>query len=135
MRHAQKAGLVLGLLASAISPGLGQPAKRAPVTTTPHFVFYSDFEPNLNDALINVGIARKFRKPQLFHDGDEAACFNKLAAPVRSAWERAADYYAEIISPSGSNSHERYLLRVQLAGLTEELKDADARQFVDIVPR
>jgi len=133
MRNARTAGLILGLLLSATRLGVGQPARRAPVTTTPHFVFYSDVETNLNDALINVGVARRFRRPQLFHDGDEVACFNKLPSPVRAAWERAADYYAEIISPSGSNSRERYLLRVQLAGMTDELKDADARQFVEIV--
>jgi hypothetical protein len=132
MRDARKAALILGLLLSAANLGLGQPSRRAPLAATPYFAFYSDFETNLNDALINIGVARKFRKPQLFHDGDETACFNKLPAPVRSAWERAADYYAEIISPSGSNSRERYLLRVQLAGLTEELQDADARQFVEL---
>jgi hypothetical protein len=132
MRNAHKAGLILGLFLSVISAGLGQPSKRVPVASTPHFAFYSDFEANLNDALINVGAARRFRKPQLFHDGDEVDCFNKLPPSVRSAWNRTADYYAEIISPSGSNSRERYLLRVQLAGLDEELKDPDARQFVEI---
>src|ERR1051325_4627566 len=91
MKDACRAGLILGLLLSAASLGLGQPSKRAPLAATPHFVFYSDFETNLNDALINVGLARKFRKPQLFHDGDEAACFGKLPAAVRAAWERAAD--------------------------------------------
>jgi hypothetical protein len=133
MKNAHKTGIILGLgvLLSTASACFGQ-SSRMPVATTPHFVFYSDFDANLNDALINAGVARKFGKPQLFREGDEAACFLKLPVSARSAWERAVDYYAEIISPGGSNTRQRYLLRVQLAGYDEELKDADARQFVEI---
>lgn len=132
MPSAHNIGIVLVLAFSLATAGLGQAAGRAPVVTTPHFVFYSDFDTNLNDALINAGVARRFHKAQLFHDGDEAACFSKLPAEVRSAWEHALDYYAEIISPTGSNSNQRYLLRAQLAGFDDALNDADGRQFVEI---
>jgi len=133
MTNLYKIGVIAGLaiLLSTASFCLGQPS-RTPVAATPHFAFYSDFDVNLNDALINAGVARKFRKPQLFHAGDEVDCFGKLPAYARSAWERAVDYYAEIITPGGSNSRQQYLLRVQLAGFDEELKDADARQFVAV---
>src|SRR5262245_50024465 len=123
---------VLTPLLLAGSLCFGQAAHRVPVASTPHFAFYSDFETNLNDALINTGVARRFHKPQLFHDGDESACFGKLPPAVRAAWDRAADYYAEIISPAGSNSQQRYLLRVQLAGLDDELKNDQDRQFVEL---
>ena len=134
MRRTSKAGVVLGLgmllFASHASPGQGR--ARAPVVTTPRFAFYSDFEPNLNDALIAAGVARKPGKPELFHSGAEAPCFDKLPESARAAWNGAVDYYAKIISPSGSNARQQYLLRVQLAGFDEELKDDEARQFVEI---
>lgn len=123
--------LWLGILLSATSVCLAQ-SPRTPFAATPHFAFYSDFETNLNDALINAGVARKFHKPQLFHDGNEVACFCKLPAFERSGWERAADYYAEVIAPTGTNSQERYLLRAQLAGWDDAFKNEEDRQFVEI---
>ncbi len=102
---------------------------RVPVAATRHFLFYSDFEPNLNDALIAAGVARRFRKPELFRDGVEAGCFAALPEPVRAGWDGAADYYTRIVSPSGSNSRERYLIRVQIAGFDEEFRDDADRQF------
>ena len=58
-------GLVLSFLTACASTTpratLGQAPARTPVVTTPHFAFYSDFDTNLNDALIAVGVARKFR--------------------------------------------------------------------------
>ena len=131
-----KAGVLLGLgvLLSTPSASLGQAPERTPVVTTPHFAFYSDFDTNLNDALIAAGLARKGGKPQLFHSGaeDEVSCFGKLPPSVRAAWDRAVDYYAEIISPADWTDRQQYLLRVQLAGFTEELTDAGDRQFVEI---
>lgn len=123
--------LWLEIMLSATCACLAQ-SPRTPFASTPHFAFYSDFETNLNDALINAGVARKFHKPQLFHDGDAVACFGKLPAFERSAWERAADYYAEVIAPTGTNSQERYLLRAQLAGWDDALKNEEDRQFVEI---
>lgn len=129
-----KAGVILGLgvLLFAPSASLGQAPERTPIVTTPHFAFYSDFDTNLNDALIAAGLARKGDKPQLFHSGAEVACFDKLPPSVRAGWDRAVDYYAEIISPADWTDRQQYLLRVHLAGSTEELKDAADLQFVEI---
>jgi hypothetical protein len=134
MRITSKAGVILGLEMALFSShaGFGQAGVRIPVVTTPRFAFYSDFEPNLNDALIAAGVARKPGKPELFHSGAEASCFGKLPESARAAWDGAVDYYVKIISPAGSNSRQQYLLRAQLAGFEEELKGDEARQFVEI---
>jgi hypothetical protein len=134
MRRTCRAGVILGLgmLLSAASASLGQASERASVVTTPHFAFYSDFDTNLNDALIAAGVARKGDKPQLFHSGAEVSCFDKLPPSVRAAWDRAVDYYTEIISPADWTDRQQFLLRVQLAGFNEELKEAGDRQFVEI---
>jgi hypothetical protein len=110
----------------------GHAPARTPVATTPHFAFYSDFDTNLNDALIAVGVARKFRKPELFRSGAEVSCFDKLPPSARAGWEGAADYYTKIISPSAFGDRQQYLLRVQLAGIDEEWKKPEDRQFVEI---
>ncbi len=120
------------MLLSAPGASLGQAPDRTPVVTTPHFAFYSDFDTNLNDALIAAGVARKDGKPELFHAGDEVACFGKLPPSVRAAWEGAVNYYKEIISPASWIDRQQYLIRVHLAGFDEELKAAEDRQFVDI---
>jgi hypothetical protein len=124
--------LGLAMLVVALPRSLAAGPVRAPIATTPHFAFYSDFEVNLNDVLINAGVARRFRHPELFHDGADVACFGKLPPALRAAWNRALDYYAEIISPAGSNDRRQYLIRVRLAGFTDEREDAAERQFVDI---
>ncbi len=129
-----KAGIILGwgMLLFAPCASLGQPPERTPVATTPHFAFYSDFDTNLNDALIAAGAARKGGKPELFRAGDEVACFDKLPPSARAAWNGAVGYYAEIISPADWIDRQQYLIRVHLAGFDEDLKDAGARQFVEI---
>lgn len=123
--------LAAGMLLAA-SAALGQSPERAPVVTTPHFAFYSDFETNLNDALIAAGLARKGGKEELFRAGAEAACFDKLAPSVRAGWNGAVSYYAEIISPADWIARQQFLIRMHLAGFDEELEDDAARQFVDI---
>ena len=120
----------MALLAPDASPG--QIAPRTAVLTTPHFAFHSDFEPNLNDALIAAGLARKAGKPEIFHAGLEAPCFAGLPESARAAWDGAVDYYARVISPSGSNSQPQYLVRVQIVGFDEELKEPENRQFAEI---
>ena len=90
----------LGLLLLATRATRADAPGRTPVSTTPHFAFYSDFDTNLNDALIAAGVARKKGKPELFHSGDEVACFDKLSPSTRAAWDGAADYYAKVISPA-----------------------------------
>ena len=107
-------------------------AERTPVATTPHFAFYSDFDTNLNDALIAAGLARKGGKDELFRVGAEVACFEKLPPSQRAAWNGAVSYYAEIISPNDFSSRQQFLLRMQLAGFPEELKDDAAREFAGI---
>ncbi|HEX4964529.1 MAG TPA: hypothetical protein VF173_27180 [Thermoanaerobaculia bacterium] len=134
MRRTNQAGVILGLgmLLFSSRPSLGQVPERTPVVTTPHFAFYSDFDTNLNDALIAAGVARKGGKPELFHAGDEVACFDKLPPSARAAWNGAVAYYKEIISPASWSDRQQHLIRVQLAGFDEELKDAEARQFIEI---
>lgn len=134
IRETNKAGIIfgLGILLFAPCMSLGQASKRTPIATTPHFAFYSDFDTNLNDALNAAGVARKAGEPELFHSGDEMPCFDKLPPSARAGWDRAVDYYTEIISPASWNARQQYLLRVQLAGYDEKWKDAGARQFVEI---
>jgi hypothetical protein len=109
------------LLASDAVQGV-QPATRTPVLTTPHFAIYSDFDTNLNDALIAAGLARRGKKPELFHAGAETACFEKLTPPVRTAWDTAVDYYTKVVSPAEWNAKEQFNLRLQLAGFASEWK-------------
>jgi hypothetical protein len=122
-----------GMLLVAPSMAMGQTPARTPIAATPHFAFHSDFNTNLNDALIAAGIARKAGRAELFRSGPEASCFDRLPPPVRAAWDRSVDYYAEIISPTEWTAPEQFRLRVHLAGFDGELGDADSRQFVDIV--
>lgn len=105
---------------------------RVPVAATPHFAFHSDLATNLNDALIAAGAARKRGEPELFHSGAEEACFGELPPSVRSAWDRAVDYYGEIVSPANSFARQQYLLRADLAGFGDLSDDAGARRYVDI---
>ena len=141
MRRTYKAGVILGLGLLLFVPrtSFGQVpgrvperAPRAPVAATPHFAFYSDLDTNLNDALIAAGVARKGGKPELFHSGAEVSCFGEMPPSARAGWNGAVDYYAAIISPASWSDRQQYLLRVALAGFDEELKDAGARQFVEI---
>jgi hypothetical protein len=124
--------LALEMLLSAPSESLGQAHERTPRATTPHFAFYSDFATNLNDALIAAGVARNDGEPELFQSGAEESCLAELPPSARAAWNRAVDYYAEIISPADWKDRQQYLVRVHLAGFDEQLKGAGARQFVEI---
>lgn len=126
--------VVLGVGTLLLAPGasLGEAPRPAPIVTTLHFAFHSDFETNLNDALIAAGLARKGGKPELFRSGAEASCFGTLPRSARSAWDRAVDYYAEVISAARWSDREQFLVRAQLAGFAEEVKDAGDRQFVEI---
>lgn len=129
----QKAAIFLALGMLAVpKASFGQAHERTPRVTTSHFSFYSDFATNLNDALVAAGAARNNEKPELFHSGASESCFGELPSPVRAAWDRAVDYYAEIISPASFKNRQQYLLRVHLAGIDEQLEDARARQFVEI---
>jgi hypothetical protein len=120
------------LLLGAAAASLGETPPRAPVVVTPHFALYSDFDTNLNDALVEAGRLRKDGKPELFRAGDDGACFDQLDASARAGWNRAVDYYAEIVSPDGWTGRKQYLIRVQLAGFDEELKTERAQRAVQI---
>jgi hypothetical protein len=122
----------MGTLLAAPSASPGYASERKPVAATPRFVLYSDFDTNLNDALIATGLARKGGKPELFRAGAEAPCFGTLPESARAAWDRAVDYYAQIISPADWTDRRQYLIRRRLAGIDEDSKDPEARQFVEI---
>lgn len=124
--------LAAGLLLSVPCATLAGSGERVAVATTPHFAFHSDFATNLNDALIAAGVARKRGEPELFHSGAEEACFGELQPSVRAAWDRAVDYYAEIVSPADSFARQQYLLRMDLAGYDEQIGDDAARRYADI---
>ncbi len=118
------AALAAVLLSSALAQA------REPVATSERFAFYSDFETNLNDALIAAGVARRFGRDELFSAGDEQACFEALAPALQAGWRLAVSYYAEIISPHEFNDRQQYLIRLSLAGLGHE--DARAVEFLDL---
>jgi len=124
--------LGMGTLLAAPSASPGHRSERKPVVATPRFALYSDFETNLNDALIAAGLARKGGKPELFRSGAEASCLGTLPESARAAWDRAVDYYAQIISPADWTDRRQYLIRLQVAGIDEDSKDPEARQFVEI---
>jgi len=124
--------LGLGILLSAPNAIQAQAPARTPVVTTPHFAFFSDFDTNLNDALTAAGRARKRAKPEIFRSGPEVSCFDGQPLGVRAAWNRAVDYYAEVISPTDWTAREQYLPRLQLAGFEAESDDAGDREFVEI---
>jgi hypothetical protein len=110
---------------------LPSPTVAQPVATTPHFAFFSDLQPNLNDALIAAGQARRAKSQELFQTGPEKACFDKLTAAERAAWARAVDYFAEIIAPSAINGREQILFRIELlAG--SDWATGDDRTFMAI---
>src|SRR6185369_16661677 len=100
----------MGLLLAPIA-AVAQPAQRIAVLTTPHFAFFSDFDTNLNDALIEAGRARKAHRTELFQDGVEAACFKQLSATARAGWDDAVVFYADSISPQAWTARPQYLLR------------------------
>jgi len=103
---------------------------REPVAASEQFTFYSDFEANLNDALVAAGVARKFSRDELFSAGDEQACFDALAPSLQAGWRLAVDYYAEIISPHDFNDRRQLLIRLSLAGIGNE--DARATEFLNL---
>lgn len=134
MRHTSRAAITLGcwVLLSLPNVSLGQTVPRTPVVTTPHFAFYSDFDTNLNDALIAAGLARKNSKPELFHSGAEASCFDKLSPSARAAWDGAVDFYAKIISPGEWSDRQQFVLRMQLVGFDPQGRSAGATELIEI---
>ncbi len=134
MHPVQHLLIVLAPSALLVAPGAihGQAHAMAPVATTTHFAFYSDFATNLNDALVAAGSARKFGNPELFHSGAEASCFERQRSSAQAAWNQAVDYYSQIISPAGFDDKRQYLLRAHLASFEHQSDDAMDVQFVGI---
>jgi hypothetical protein len=130
MRGAIRA--LLGVAGALAAASAGSASERESVLATGRFVFFSDFETNLDDALIAAGVARRFDRPELFTAGSELACFEALAPSARAGWRGAAAYYAEIVSPAEWNARQQYLLRMDLAGFDAELDDDAARQYAGI---
>ena len=124
---AAAAALSMLCLAGSGSAAAGEPA--GPVAETPHFRFLSDFTANLHDALIVAGKARSSGKSELFHEGEEGACFQELAISERVAWEQAVDYYAEVISPGNWGSRPQFVIRLHLAGAPGAREDEQVRRF------
>jgi hypothetical protein len=131
-RRAPRVSLALALLLCGTGAAFGQSPGRSPIRSTPHFAFYSDFETNLNDALIAAGVARKAAKPEIFRTGPELACFDKLAQAARAGWNGAVTYYSDVVSPASFGDRRQYLLRAQLAGFDDDLKNPADREYADI---
>jgi hypothetical protein len=51
---------------------------------------------------------------------------------VRAGWDGAADFYAKFVSPSSSNSTPRFLIRAEIAGIDDEVRDDADRQFTAV---
>lgn len=126
----REAGIACLLGALLIAPAAA--GEREPVATTPHFAFYSDFATNVNDALIAAGLARSKGQPEPLRAGEPASCFDALRSSARAGWDRAVDYYAEIVSPADFLDHRQVLLRLHLAGDALRPDDAGSRQYVAI---
>ena len=129
MRSSVIAGLGLMLVWSGDVSGQ---STRTPAASSGRFGFFSDFHTNLNDALMAAGTARAFRRPESPVAGADSACFARQAPSVRAGWNRAVDYYAEIVSRAEFNDRPQYLLRMDLAGFHDQVADSAARQFVSI---
>ena len=127
--------LMTGVMLIGSSAGLAQPSGRAAVATTSHFAFHSDFTTNLSDALIAAGSARRSKKVELFQSGGEKACFDELPLAERAAWNRAVDYYAEIVSPVQFTAREQSLPRLELAGVfkREALTNAADQRLLEMI--
>jgi hypothetical protein len=124
--------LVLSSLLTIVNPVVTSADGSAPVATTPHFAFYSDFDTNLNDALIAAGAARNDGKPELFQSGERAKeCFEELPASARAGWDLAVDYYARVIAPARWLDRQQYLLRADLAGFGD-LSDTRTQRFLQV---
>ena len=103
---------------------------REPVAESAHFAFHSDFTMNVHDALLAAGVARNAERDELFHSGDEQACFDALAPSAQAGWDLAADYYARVIAPHSFNDRQQALPRLQLARIDNAL-DEQGRAFLE----
>ncbi|HEX2165241.1 MAG TPA: hypothetical protein VHM02_14950 [Thermoanaerobaculia bacterium] len=128
------AAALAALLAAgaAATAGAAEGGGRAPVAATAHFAFHSDLATNLHDALLVAGRARGRGEPEPLRAGGEAECFAALAPAVRAGWERAVDYYAEVLSPTSWSDDEQFALRLALAGVEDGPDDQATKDVVRV---
>lgn len=128
-----RSGFTVGLVVLFLntSAAAAEQRTREPIATTSHFSFYSDFETNLNDALIVAGTARNRDQSELFEGGEEQACFSELPPSAQLGWNLAVDYYAQVISPEGWKGRQQFLVRTHLADIEYEA-DERATRFMGI---
>lgn len=119
----------LSLAAGLAAAARGQETEPSAVATTAVFAFHSDFEINLHDALLEAGRARWSDRPELFHSGEEAACFTELPRTARAGWDHAVGFYAEAISPPQARA-QQFVARLSLIG--KEPGEADDRETAAI---
>jgi hypothetical protein len=112
------AAAVAACIASS-RPAAAEVIPSAPVATTRHFAFYSDFASNLHDSLRTASFARHDSGPELFTSGAEKACFDALPFPVRAGWMRAVDYYFDTEKPDQGSDRPSLVTRLQLAGVID----------------
>jgi hypothetical protein len=124
------AGLVGATLLTLSVPSRSQES-REPVLATPHLALYSDFAFNLHDALLAAGTARRAKQPERFAEPD-ATCFNGLPEAQRAAWNRAVDYYADIIAVGGAFDRQQVLPRLELLWRSDEWARGDERASIVI---
>lgn len=105
---------------------------RAPLATTAHFAFYSDFDFNLHDALLAAGTARRAGQAERFGTETDSACFAGLPPPQQFAWHQAVDYYAEVIAAGQSFDRAQLLPRLALLFGFEDWASGDERTFIAI---
>jgi hypothetical protein len=129
-RYAALVGLLATLLYAA--PGAGQEPRADPVAVTAHFAFFSDFATNLHDALLAAATATRAGQPERFGAEPDTQCFAALPAAERAAWNRAVDYYAEIIAPGQSFDRVQILPRLELLWRTVDWARGDERTFIVI---
>ena len=119
------------ILAATVVPGAGiaaaaqEPHAAGPVAVTDHFAFHSDLRTNLNDALIEAGEERREDRDELFAAGEGADCFAALPAAERAGWDRAVDFYADVVAPAGDVDPVKLVPRLLLAGIAAEAELED----------
>jgi hypothetical protein len=121
--------LLLAAMLGTAAPSTGQ-ERSEPVLVTPHFRFYSDYEVNLHDALVAAGTARRAGAAERFGADSDAACFDGLPAAERAAWNRAVDYYAEIVAAGSAFDRQQMLPRLALLFGSDDWARGDERTFI-----
>jgi hypothetical protein len=124
-------GLLGSVLLTLTASCFGQ-EPRQPVAATAHFALYSDFAFNLHDALLAAAVARRAGQSELFGSEAATACFNGLPSAQRAGWNRAVDYYAEIIAPGQAFDRQQIVPRLELLWRADDWARGDERTSIVI---